>query len=214
MHRTALAGSLLALAATVAHAQTVLFDNYGPGDTYRTDMGMTLGEGGPVGGPKHEAAVPFTVTGGDFYFNTAEFSVILNWGEDIVFVDLRADDNGAPGQILQSTTASGVADPFELAPPMIADFGGSTILEDGATYWIAMSAQGPDALLSWAHALEDWGHRAWRLDGGDWQTGFGTPGLDDQRGVLRITGTLVPTPGAAAVFAMAALAGAARRRRA
>src|SRR5690606_2729385 len=51
--------TLICCAAQLASAD-VLFDNFGPGDTYSLDRGQTLAYGGPLGGDVYQAAVPIT----------------------------------------------------------------------------------------------------------------------------------------------------------
>ncbi len=202
-------------AITVAtHAQaTVLYSNFGDGDTYSLNMGATISAGGPLGGQVNEAAVAFTVTGGSYYFTAADVAVLHNWGPDLVNLHLHADDGNAPGQILDSTTASGVTPPFEWAPPLTGTFSGTVVLEEGQQYWLSMSPENTDVLLSWANnVVDDFGLRAWQVDGGGWNTAFGDPGTDSQRSTFRIHGTLVPAPGALALLALGGLARSRRRR--
>lgn len=194
-----------------AASADVLHSNFGPNDAYDTTFGWTLSYGGPLGGDAYEDAVPFTVTGGDYLFNSAEVAVNRFWGPDLVHFNLHADDSGVPGTVLDSTSASGVVKPGTLAPPMLADFGGDFILEEGQTYWLALRTEETDAHLSWAfNVVDDFGLRAWQLNNGPWHPAMGIPGTDSERGVFRINGTLVPAP---AALALLSVAGAARIRR-
>lgn len=212
MKHWVIAGGALAVFAGHASAD-VLFDNFGPGDTYALDIGATLAYGGPLGGETHEAAVAFTVTGGNYYLDSAEFAVLHNWGPDLVYANIHSDLESAPGTIIAGTTATGVTQPFEWAPPMVATFDDNILLEDGETYWLALRTEETDALLSWAHNVtDDFGLRAWRINEGPWNTAFGEPGTDSQRGVFRINATPIPAPGAIMLLACGALA--MRRRRA
>lgn len=173
-----------------ASAADVLYSNFGPGDVYDTAFGWTLSYGGPLGGDAYEDAVPFTVAGGDYTLDSAEVAINHFWGPDLVHFSLHADDGGVPGEALDSTSASGVVTPGTLGPPMVADFGGDAILEDGRTYWLALRTAETDAHLSWAfNAVDDFGLRAWRLNKGPWNPAEGIPGTDSQRDVFRINGT-------------------------
>lgn len=206
-------GVVVAGVAQVAGAD-VLFDNFGPGDTYALDRGQTLAYGGPLGGDVYEAAAPIVVTGGDYYLNRAEIAILHNWGPDLVFADIRADDGGAPGAVLETTSGSGVTPPFEWAPPMQLEFSGDLVLKEGETYWLALRTDTTDALSSWAlNVVDDFGLRAWRINEQPWEVGVGLPGTDSQRQVYRVHGTLVPAPGVVGL-GMAGLAVMARRRRA
>jgi hypothetical protein len=170
----------------------VLYSNFGENDVYDTTYGWTLSYGGPLGGDVHEDAAPFTVVGGDYVFDSAEVAVNLFYGPDLVHFNLHADDGGVPGAVLDSTSASGTVTPGTLGPPMVADFGGDVILEEGGTYWLALRTEETDALLSWAfNVIDDFGLRAWQLNNGPWNPAEGIPGTDSERDVFRINGTLV-----------------------
>lgn len=208
-----LASAAVAASGTAASAD-VLYSNFGPGDTYDLVFGWTLSFGGPLGGDVFEDAVAFNVSGGDYLFDTAEVAVNHFWGPDLVHFNLHADDDGVPGAILDSTSASGVTPPGEHNPPMVADFGGDTLLQDGQTYWLALRTDETDAHLSWAfNIVDDFELRAWQLNQGPWNPVYGEPGTDSERGVFRINGTLVPGPGGLALLAIAGLACRGRRPR-
>ncbi len=212
MHRLTLS-TLAAALATTGAAADVLFSNFGDGDTYSLERGWTIAYGGPLAGAVYETAVAFTLTGGDYYLNALDLAVLLNWGPDIVYMDVHSDDGGAPGAVLESTTASGVTEPFVSAPPMTASFSGSLLMLDGHTYWFSLRTEQTDALASWAfNVTDDFGLYAMRINGEPWEPAYGIPGTDSQRGVFRVHGTAVPAPGAAAGLALLACAGLRRRR--
>ena len=50
--------------------------------------------GGPLAGDAYEDAVPFTVTGGNYYFDSAQVAINHFWGPDLVNFNLHADDGG------------------------------------------------------------------------------------------------------------------------
>ena len=204
--------SLVVIAGCVGTASAdVLYSNFGASDAYDTSFGWTLSYGGPLGGLAYEDAVPFTVTGGDYFFNSAEVAVSHFWGPDLVHFNLHADDGGVPGAVLDSTIGRGVVTPGTLGPPMVADFGGDFVLEEGQTYWLALRTEETDAHLSWAfNVIDDFGPRTQQLNNGPWERFDGIPGTDSERGVFRINGAPVPAP---AGLALLALTGAARVRR-
>ncbi len=214
MKRNMIAVGCVLAAAGMGASGEVLYDNFGAGDTYSLDRGWTISYGGPLAGAVWEQAVAFTVTGGDYYFDSADLAVLNNYGPDLVYLDLHADAGGNVGAVLESTSASGVTDPFVYAEPMHAAFSGTTLLEDGQTYWLSLRTDQTDALASWAfNVIDEFGLRAYQLDGGGWMPEYGVPGTDSQRGVFRINATAVPAPGVPGV-ALLACAGFCRRRRA
>jgi hypothetical protein len=208
----------IAACGTAATASAdVLYSNFAAGDTYDLEYGWTLSYGGPLGGDAYEDAVAFTITGRDYYFDSADVAMNHFWGPDVVHFTLHADASGAPGAALDTASASGVIPPGTQSSPMSANFGGDIILQNGQTYWLAARTESTDAWLSWAfNIVDDFGLRAWRLNGGAWNPTYGIPGTDSERGVFRINGTPVPAPGMLALLGIAgALRGsrASRRRR-
>ena len=84
---------MIAAAVAVAAAGAsgdVLFDNFGPGDSYALDTGWAISHGAILAGAVYEQAVAFTVTGGDYYFDSADLAVFNTIGPDLVHLDLRA----------------------------------------------------------------------------------------------------------------------------
>lgn len=211
MTRTWCASAAIGCCAVTSLARAdVLYSNFGPDDTYNVNAGDTLAYGGPLGGEQHEAAVAFIVDGADYFLDAAEVAVLHFWGPDLVHVRLHADDGGVPGQILEATTASGVATPGVWSPPMLATFSGDLLLTQGARYWLALATEETDALLAWSqNVIGDFGLRASRLNQGPWVPWEGIP----ERAVFRVHGTVVPSPGAGGGLLLILLAGRARRRR-
>lgn len=207
----AIAGCALSITAT-ANAD-VLFNNFGSGDSYQLDRGWTMSYGGPLGGDVFESAMPFTITGGDYYLDSANVAVLHNWGPDLVYADIRKNQGGAPGAILESTSGTGVTTPFVWSPPMELTFSGTLRLEEGRTYWLALKTPEEDALTSWAfNDINQYGTYSQRLNGGPWNVYEGVPGTDSQQGVYRINGTPAPAPAALALLGIAAIASPRRRR--
>ncbi len=201
------------LSSAAAADADVIYSNFGPGDTYLLNIGETLSYGGPLGGDAYEHAVPFTVMGGDYFLDSAEVAIAHYFGPDLVFADLRSDAGGSPGEVLETTRGAGTSPPDMLAPPLLLAFGGDLMLEEGATYWLAIRTDRTDALLGWAHNnVKDFGLRAWRVNEGPWNPVFGDPQTDTDRAVFRITATPVPGPGALGLAGVW-MVGVVRRRR-
>lgn len=206
------AGATVMACAAAAHAE-VLYSNFGDNDTYDVEYAWTLTYGGPLAGDAYQDAVAFTVTGGDYYFNSADLAITHYYGPDLAYVSLHADDNGAPGTVLETTTARGTNEwnEFIQSSPTTATFSGTIVLEEGKQYWLSVRTETTDAWLGWAYNItDDFGLRAWKLNDGDWNPVYGIPGTDSERGVFRINGTLVPAP---AALALLGIAGVTRRRR-
>jgi hypothetical protein len=205
--------ALLVMVGCGTSSADILYNNFGASDIYDTTYGWTLSYGGPLGGDAFEDAVAFTVTGGDFYFDSAEVAVNHFWGPDVVYFNLHADGGGIPGAVLDGTTASGVVPPGTIGPPMLAHFGGDIILRDGETYWLALRTEETDAHLSWAfNVVNDFGLRAWQVNNGPWNPATGSKGTDSERGVFRINGTPVPAPTSIVLLAIGGATGLSRRR--
>ncbi|MCH8151522.1 MAG: hypothetical protein IH830_04010 [Planctomycetes bacterium] len=91
-------------------------------------------------------------------------------------------------------------------PPIVALFGGSTVLQDGQQYFVTASINDGSAAWNWNNQL-DFSPHVQRVDLGDW-----TLIEDFLSGAFRVNGTLVPVPGVLALLGVAGLAARRRRR--
>jgi hypothetical protein len=194
------------VSATPAPAD-VLFDNFGSGDSYVVDTGWSVAWGVDFGVDLDQAAV-FDVTGGDYFLDTIEIAIGHLFGPNLLFIDLHTDDAGVPGAVIDSTTISDVH-PFGMFnPPLAADFGGDVMLEEGESYWVAISTVNDHAWFAWNYNVTgDLGLRADREDLGPWD-----PTSGDPRGAFRVNATPVPAAPTLAALAMASMFGRRRRR--
>ena len=169
----------------------VVFNNFGPGDTY----GSTDAYG--LSGPQSffgeiDAAMSFTPTGGDFLFDRADIAFLgLNQpnGVDI----LLAQDSGlnTPGDILETISLQDIlTDPPMFTTVLTANSKRHSLLTAGHQYWLIANGVG-DNFSGWVSSDTDSiGLGAYRENLGDWQTATET------LRAFRIIGTAVPEPGA------------------
>jgi hypothetical protein len=96
MKRAAWAVAALALLLGVEQARAdVLYSNLGPGDTYSLNSGHI--ETGPdtFSFAMTRIAMPFTVKGGDFLFDSAQLGLTLNSGTNAIDLRLYSDAGGS-----------------------------------------------------------------------------------------------------------------------
>ena len=195
----------------------VLFNNFEPPNNgYVGNVGWTVSNGIDLQVHLEQAAV-FTVPGGSHFFDSVELALGHLFGPNVVHVTLHPDVGGAPGAPIRTVTVLDQINPMPTEPknnfpPVVANFGGTTVLEGGASYWISLSSDTSvsDSWLAWNYnRTGDLGTRAHRTDGGPWQVFSGS----DPRGAFRINGTPVPEPAAAIALAPAALTLLRLRRR-
>lgn len=187
--------ALMCLLFTPAARADVLFDNFngsflGPGDP---DWGCeVLGPDAPCGVP-HSQAMKFTISSGGLYdgFYLQAVAVPLglrnSWSclpdpNTALWVFVYSDVDNKPGAQLDSApvTASSTT-------PVVttASFGGDTVLDDGATYWVVVRGNG-DSNHAWAYPNPpvDTGSRKHQYNASLWQAG-------DNDAALRVEG--IPT---------------------
>jgi MYXO-CTERM domain-containing protein len=199
------AGTTIAAMMLAAAAQaTVLFDNFGPGDTYDFGIGWTIGDTADW-----QLGAGFVMNaGGSYSLDSVTASIRHIAGPNFVTLSVYDTVGGLPGSLLETSSAMNLpAHDGTPAPPTVFAFSGSTVLQDGQTYWVIASTDGPaGAWLAWnwniAHAL---GLHAQRQGAGPWQV------FTFEQSVLRVEGTLVPAPGALALLGLGLLR--TRRRR-
>ncbi len=107
MPRMALVTGLLALAAVLAAGPVpadVVYNSFGPGDTYLTSGGWLIAGSAVSGtGTVKAAAMPFVPTA-DYYFDSLDLVLARFSGPNIVKIALMSDNANAPGLEMESWT--------------------------------------------------------------------------------------------------------------
>ncbi len=163
----------------------VIFNNFGPGDTYYINSGLTVSTGQPINSDV-DSATAFAPAGGDYILTKIELAVGLQAGPNELDVWLMSDDGGKPGGIIETFHFSGAMGPFgTFNPPLAADSVLKPILGEGMQYWLVASVTGPDAWAGWNfNSIGDNGTLAQRFNMGPWNVHTG------RRPVCRISGML------------------------
>ena len=186
---TILVTVLLAIGSASA-APTVLFDTFGPGDTYNTGVGYTIG----VAGFDYDQGDQFVIGAATpHYLDKIELAVGLVAGTNSLDVWLMSDTAGEPGAIIEAFNFSGAMGPFGFAnPPLATNSVLRPVLYPGTPYWLIASAPAADTWAAWNQSFPVViGTHADRLGLGPW-----TVDPDDTLGAFRITGSVIPAPGA------------------
>lgn len=204
---TLIAVSAVALSLTTASPADVIFNNFGPGNTYVVDQGFEIFDGVPLSFD-FDTGFAFTVNGGDYFLDSIDLAMGLVEGQNIVFIDVYVSFDGLPIAIIDSAVVEDQMGTFGNAnPPIVALFSGSTVLQDGAEYFVIASSAS-DSWIVWnANNQGDSGPHAVRQDLGPW-----TVFPDDTRGTFRVKGTLVPAPGTLGLLCLAGLIACRRKR--
>jgi hypothetical protein len=197
---------LIVLPGTVT-ADTVLFDNFGPDDAYDAGIGWTIGDSADW-----QLGAGFVMNAGDNYLlKSVSASIRHILGENMVTLSIYDTVDGVPGNLLENSSAADLP-PHDgtFVPPTKFAFSGSTLLQDGMTYWVIASTDGPGgSWLSWNWNIDHTqGLHAQRQGDGPWQV------FNFEQSVMRVTGTLVPAPAGLALLSigMLGMGGRARRR--
>jgi len=137
------AWALLGLVMTGNVRADVLFSNLGDDDSWDHDNAYVL-EFAPAG-----KAMPFmaSFTGS---FTSVELPLGIVEGTNQFIVELRADDNGSPGEVLESFVVQDV--PYLFVEPETLSVAVSVVnpvLEQDATYWVAAFPGADDTTGGW-----------------------------------------------------------------
>lgn len=180
---------LLAIGSANA-APTVLFDTFGPGDTYNTGIGWTIGVSGLDFDQGDQfvigAAVPYSL-------DQIELAMGLVSGTNQLDVWLMSDAAGQPGAIIEAFSFSGAMGSFGSAnPPLAANSVLRPILYPGTPYWLIASAPAADTWAAWnQNSIGATGIHADKQGIGSWSVSPGTT-----LGAFRVSGNVIPAPGA------------------
>jgi hypothetical protein len=182
-------GAVLAffvLAAGQARAD-VLYNNFGPGDSYQTGNSWIIGRF-PGTSITWVQGDPFRVTGGDFTLD--RLTLALSWvaGPNEADVQLRADAGGLPGATLESFHFSNLGNFGNNNPPVAANSLLHPLLSAGAQYWVTASASDLTDIAWNLNSTGDRGPHAQSQNGGPFSL------VDSDRGAYRVEATPSPVP--------------------
>jgi hypothetical protein len=180
------------LSRASASRADVIFNNFGPGDTFpdvgRIIQGEAVNNIGDV-----DQAVGFTVPGSqnfdltDVYIGLGIFDSPIN-GEGPINIDIAADSNGLPGGVLKTYTVNVNA----TGPQIAHGSGGSTLqLNANTQYWVIGDGKTTfEGGWEYNPSGEMGGPTAGRSDNGPWSLH-----LDDKtRMVMRLEGRELASP--------------------
>lgn len=190
MRLTAILVTVLLAIGNATAAPTVLFDTFGPGNTYNTAVGWTIG----ISGLDYDQGDQFVIGAAVPYsLDQIELAMGLVSGTNQLDVWLMSDAAGQPGAIIEAFSFSGVMGPFGSAnPPLAANSVLRPILYPGTPYWLIASAPAADTWAAWnQNSIGANGTHADRQGLGSWSIGSGTT-----LGAFRVSGNVIPAPGA------------------
>ena len=141
------------LACPIVSAQTVTYSNLGPGDSFSTTNGWSIGypfselEGGQKVAFSFEA-----LTTGSIHSADLALSRLSIGGSNDVTVGIFSDSGGAPGALIDSSSLI-VSDTPEIAT---FSFTSGSVITSGVTYWIGVhpSSATPTDVVWWWNYLE------------------------------------------------------------
>jgi hypothetical protein len=190
MKSTTILVTVLLTIGSASAAPTVLFNTFGPGDTYNIGVGYTIG----VAGFEYDQGDQFVIGAATpHYLDKIELAVGRVAGTNQLDVWLMSDAAGQPGAIIEAFSFIGAMGPFGSAnPPLAANSVLRPLLLPGTPYWLIASAPVGDTWAAWnvsSPAVN--GAHAERQGLGPW-----TVSPNTELGAFRITGSVIPAPGA------------------
>jgi hypothetical protein len=93
---------LVTAAASMARADVVIYNNFGPGDTYFTNGGYVIGFGGRPGQENIVDFFPFQVTGASYALTRIDLALSYRFGPNAIDVQIRGDSGGLPGPVIET----------------------------------------------------------------------------------------------------------------
>ncbi len=178
---------LFLLAGAAPLGAGIVYSNFGPGDSYNSGAGWTIGHPDLRMDQGH-AFTPVS----SFTLGQIDFALGLASGTNQAELWLMSDAGGEPGSVIESFSFTGTMGAFgDLNPPLSATSVLQPELLAGVQYWIIASAPVEDTWAAWN--LNDQGAtglHASRQFGGAWALTS-----DDALGAFRIQDAAIPEPG-------------------
>ena len=203
-------GLVALLFAGVAQAD-VIFDNFGPGNSYQAGSGWTVSGAASPTGAAYVEGMSFTPTG-SYTLNALDVAVgwAVSTADNSLNLALYDDAGGLPGSIpLESWSGLVVPDFAGNNSPISVSSLVHPVLSNGTPYWLVASVGTDTQWDAWnLNSVGDLGPIVYSLNGGPWSP------HTDARGAFRVTGTSagVPEPCTCALFGLGALGLRLRRK--
>jgi len=196
----------VALGPRSAHA-IVAFDNFGPGSSTSSDSVIASGVDGEFG--ERLSGLQFTATATGL---VSQLSLVVSAKDngrpnDGLRLTLFTDNGDLPGTALESLVVNDVCYVDFDCPTgelISAQAAGSTLIEEGSTYWLVASADLPTADFAWYLTTESLPGLVFIDNGFTGTLEFEFPPALRVK-VVEEPGPVVPEPGALSLLAVAAL---------
>jgi hypothetical protein len=195
--------ALVLLVGGVGRAKAgIIFNNFGPGDTYQVNISWVIGRF-PGTTATNVQGDAFQVTGGNYTLNSLALALNLVSGPNAVDVQFRADASGLPGTVLETFHFSNLDPSGQLNPPVVCTSALHPLLLNGEQYWVTASASDLTDVGWNFNSIGDHGLHAISQNGGPFTVANFT------RGALHVdaspAATFAPEPGMLPLFCFGAL---------
>ena len=195
-HKVSLTVLLVLLSAYIQQANAgPIFSTFGPGDSYWPG-GTVIGRAGS----EQEKGYQFMFAGAySYYLDMIELPVSLYGGTNELNVWFMTDDGDVPGTIIESfffIDAMGPYDWGRINPLLVGNSTLHPILTPDTKYWLVASAPAADTEAIWHMSFPQvMGLQAMRRRAGPW-AGEPWEVSGNVMSAFRISGTVIPAPGA------------------
>ena len=191
-----LAGTALGLCVTPGAWAAIVFNNFGPGDTFGAN---SYSEAGPTASVQQQSFGEGFIPTGSGYLSSITIPLVHISGDNAIHLFLSNGSSSKPGTVLESWVITGLPELGATPSPLVINSAAQPLLSAGTLYYLYSKEPGNEYDGWYWNSVSAQGSYINSRNGGPYFTGT------DVQAAFRVEVTPVPEPASLSLLALLAL---------